>query len=102
MRSARVFVNDSKAGMLHEEEESRYVFEYDEEYDGPAVSLLMPVERRRYHFDRFPPFFEGLLPEGSNLENLLRLQRLDRHDCFGQLVAVGRDLVGAVTVIEEA
>jgi len=32
------------------------------------------------------------------LEALLRAVKLDRHDHFAQLLAVGRDLVGAVTV----
>ena len=51
-----------------------------------------------YQFDGFPPFFDGLLPEGAQLEALLRQQKLDRDDGFGQLLTVGGDLVGAVTV----
>jgi serine/threonine-protein kinase HipA len=34
------------------------------------------------------------------LDALLRQQKIDRNDLFGQLVTVGRDLVGAVTVEE--
>ena len=49
-------------------------------------------------FDTFPPFFDGLLPEGFQLEALLRRRKLDRDDKFGQLIAVGADTVGAVTV----
>jgi serine/threonine-protein kinase HipA len=51
-----------------------------------------------YEFKTFPPFFDGLLPEGAQLEGLLRLKKLDRSDYFGQLISVGQDLVGAVTV----
>ncbi|WP_156812382.1 HipA N-terminal domain-containing protein [Legionella tunisiensis] len=42
--------------------------------------------------------FEGLLPEGIMLEALLRKYKIDRNDYFGQLILVGRDVVGAVTI----
>jgi serine/threonine-protein kinase HipA len=51
-----------------------------------------------YLFETFPPFFEGLLPEGYQLDALLRKAKLDKNDYFSQLVTVGRDLVGSVTV----
>jgi serine/threonine-protein kinase HipA len=89
------------AGILREEPAGRYRFVYDEDYDGPPVSLTMPVEGREFGFDRFPPFFEGLLPEGAMLEGLLRQNKLDRTDLFAQLLAVGADTVGAVTVAQE-
>jgi serine/threonine-protein kinase HipA len=90
------------AGFLEETDEGRYVFRYLERYDGPPVSLTMPTEQREYTFDGFPPFFEGLLPEGDMLEGLLRQRKIDRADAFAQLVAVGGEMVGAVTVTEES
>jgi len=96
-----VFLHNRKAGVLIEEEKSsRYRYLYHSEYDGPPISVTMPVEQREYKFDRFPPFFEGLLPEGVNLEMLLRTRKIDRDDPFSQLMAVGEDTVGAVTVRE--
>ncbi len=101
MRRAEVFFHDIPAGILEEiERGKRYRFVYDLEYAGPPVSLTMPVENPTYEFDRFPPFFEGVLPEGPQLEALLRIRKIDRDDLFGQLVAVGADLVGAATVRE--
>jgi len=58
----------------------------------------MPLSKQVYDYDRFPPFFEGLLPEGVMLEGLLRNAKIDRDDYFSQLVAVGQDMVGNVTV----
>jgi serine/threonine-protein kinase HipA len=58
----------------------------------------MPVAEAAYTYDRFPPFFEGLLPEGYNLEALLRTHKIDRDDLWRQLLSVGTDMVGAVTV----
>lgn len=94
-------MHNRKAGLLVEEEKnSRYRFIYYSEYDGSPISVTMPVEQQEYEFDRFPPFFEGLLPEGVNLEMLLRTRKIDRNDPFSQLMAVGEDTVGAVTVRE--
>jgi len=96
-------VNGRRAGVLREDEPGRaYTFLYDDGYDGAPISLTMPVSTRTHSFDRFPPFFDGLLPEGTRLESLLRLRKLDRSDFLGQLMTVGADLVGAITVEEES
>lgn len=101
MRRAKVFVKGTEAGVLEEHQRGReYVFRYHEGYKGNPVSLTMPVERREMRFDRFPPFFDGVLPEGMMLDGLLRQRKIDKDDLFSQLVAVGKDLVGAVTVEE--
>ena len=101
MRRATVFVAGQRAGLLEEHESSRFVFRYLDDYDGPAVSLTMSVSPLATWFDGLPPFFEGLLPEGEMLEGLLRQRKIDRNDLFGQLLAVGEDVVGAVTVRED-
>jgi len=79
----------------------KYQFEYRDGYSGEPVSLTMPVRQQVWEFDRFPPFFEGLLPEGFQLESLLKQMKIDRDDHFSQLMAVGQDMVGAVTVQPE-
>lgn len=101
MRKAEVFMQFTRAGVLEEPEPGKhYIFRYDEDYNGLPVSLTMPLKQGVYEFDKFPPFFEGLLPEGGQLEGLLRINKIDRDDFFGQLMAVGQDMVGAVTVQE--
>lgn len=98
MRQAIVYVHGDRAGILTEMNANEYYFEYDENYQGEAVSLTMPVNHRKYGYKSFPPFFEGLLPEGIMLEGLLRIAKIDKTDYFSQLLATGNDLVGAVTV----
>jgi len=101
MRSARVFFENDFTGQLIEAENGReYSFQYEQGYNGPPISLTMPVQEEPYHFNEFPPFFDGLLPEGFQLEALLRQKKLDRDDKFGQLLIVGADTVGAVTIKE--
>ncbi len=101
MRQARVFVKGVQAGVLEELKRGTvYVFKYLENYRGDPVSLTMPVKLKEIRFDGFPPFFDGVLPEGTMLKGLLVQQKLDKDDFFGQLIVVGEDLVGAVTVDE--
>lgn len=100
MKKLDVLVLGKFAGQLTMNGEI-YVFHYDPSYTGPAVSKTMPVSNSPYSFDRFPPFFDGLLPEGVQLRYLLKSQKIDAHDYMTQLEAVGSDLVGGVTVKAE-
>lgn len=101
MRQAVVKVHNKEAGILTETDDKHYRFAYHSGYKGAPVSLTMPITEGEYEFTFFPPFFDGVLPEGGQLEGLLRLRKIDRFDYFSQLLAVGRDLVGAVTVFEK-
>jgi serine/threonine-protein kinase HipA len=100
MREAEVYVHDKLAGILGEAEQG-FDFTYESGYDGPPVSLTMPTKTKKHTFEDFPPFFEGLLPEGIQLDALLRTEKLDKSDYLGQLITVGNDLVGAVSVREK-
>ena len=101
MKKAEVFVHGKKAGILEEIERGKdYRFSYYKDYSGEPVSLTMPVDGRIYGYTGFPPFFDGLLPEGVQLESLLRMRKIDKNDHFSQLLAVGNDMVGSVTVKE--
>ena len=98
MRKAKVLVCNTEAGIFTEVEfGKKYRFEYSEEYNGQPVSLTMPVDRKFYDFNTFPPFFDGLLPEGFQLEGLLKFGKIDRSDLFSQLVATG---VGNIIIKE--
>ncbi|MFZ2286034.1 MAG: HipA N-terminal domain-containing protein [Bacteroidales bacterium] len=101
MRKAKVYVKGVEAGTLTEIIQGKgYLFEYLNSYNGPDVSQTMPITHRVYRFDQFPPFFEGLLPEGIQLDGLLKIKKIDKYDYFSQLMSVGSDMVGAVTVME--
>ncbi|MGA1825146.1 MAG: HipA N-terminal domain-containing protein [bacterium] len=101
MKRAKVFFQNIPAGILEERILGKeYIFRYFSDYQGPPISLTMPVEKKNFFYSTFPPFFEGVLPEGMQLDGLLRLRKIDKNDLFSQLVAVGSDLVGAVTVEE--
>lgn len=100
-RVATILQQGEPAGRLEEADGGSWRFTYFPEYTGLPVSLTLPVRSEPYHFENFPPPFEGLLPEGIQLEALLRKHKIDRHDAFSQLAVVGADLVGSLSVRRE-
>lgn len=100
MKKAKVYIQNIEAGLFIEHSKNKYTFEYLSNYKGEPVSLTMPVKSEPYYYDSFPPFFEGLLPEGFNLVQLLRLRKIDATDYFSQLIYIGSDVIGAVSIIE--
>jgi serine/threonine-protein kinase HipA len=98
MKRARIYQQDQLAGLLEARDDGSYCFTYDAGFHGEPVSLTMPTSQRVWAFPRFPAPFEGLLPEGVQLDALLRLRKLDRSDFFSQLIAVGHDVVGSLRI----
>lgn len=99
-RCAMIWQHGVPAGHLEEQADGGWRFTYLPGYAGPSVSLPLPVREEFYHFAEFPPFLEGLLPEGPQLEAILRKHKIDRGDCFRQLMIVGQDVVGSLTIKE--
>lgn len=100
MRKAEIYQQGTLAGLLEETGPSQYRFTYLTAYQGEPISLAMPVRAAAYEFTGFPPVLEGLLPEGVQLEALLRTYKVDKNDLFKQLLLVGEDVVGALTIWE--
>lgn len=100
MRKAEIFQKGVFAGLLEEIDRSRYRFTYVNGYRGEPISLALPVHEQPYEFNGFPAVFEGLLPEGVQLEALLRIHKVDRGDLFQQLLLVGADVIGSLTIRE--
>ncbi|WP_329806174.1 HipA N-terminal domain-containing protein [Flavobacterium facile] len=98
MRKAIVYVHNNRAGVLTEVSPAEYYFEYDNNYESEPVSLTMPISQKKYSYNSFPPFFDGLLPEGTMLDGLLQNTNCAPNDYFSQLIVVGGNLVGAVTI----
>lgn len=101
MRQSKVFMQGKLAGIFTEVELMKnYSFEYDQNYCGHPISLTLPPSQKKYTFSSWPAFFDGLLPEGPQLEALLKENKIDRQDYFSQLMIVGQDVVGAVSFSE--
>jgi serine/threonine-protein kinase HipA len=100
VRRAEVYQQGTLAGILEELDQNRYRLSYVPGYHSHPISLALPVREAPYEFDTFPPVLEGLLPEGLPLEAMLRQCKIDKKDLFKQLVTVGGDVVGSLTIKE--
>jgi serine/threonine-protein kinase HipA len=100
MRQALVHYNGRIAGTITETTES-FAFQYDKEYlaGGIAISFNYPLQEEAFYYAELPSFFENLVSEGWMRKLQAREQHIDEADPFGLLLANGRDLIGAVTVI---
>lgn len=104
LRSAKVFVRDSFAGILSETDEG-YQFEYDKSYlsseGASAVSLTLPLSDKPYSSKILFPFFDGLIPEGWLLGVVSKNWKINQNDRFGLLLVACRDGVGNVSIRED-
>lgn len=101
MRQALVYFHSRLAGRLVEDDERRFTFAYDPRYliDGEPIAFSLPLSADSYRWDELPPFFSGLVSEGWLRRVQAQHQHVDEQDSFGLLLANGRDLVGAVSVL---
>jgi len=103
-RSAKIFYDDSYAGILTESDDG-YTFSYDEAYsnspDAMAVSLTFPLQSEPFHDSYLFPFFDGLIPEGWLLDIAHRSWKIDIRDRMGLLLACCQDCIGMVSVVPD-
>ncbi|MBI2257559.1 MAG: HipA N-terminal domain-containing protein [Flavobacteriia bacterium] len=102
MRQAIIKYNSIKAGVLTENDQGLYLFEYDEQYISnfpkQFITFNMPVTRNVYKSKRLFPFFDGLIPEGWLLNIAAENWRINKNDRMGLLLACCRSAIGAVSV----
>ena len=103
MRQAEIYMNNTLAGILTEENRNSFVFQYDGTYfadqNKPAVSLTLPKTQKEFRGKFLFPVFSNLLSEGANRKLQSRLLKIDEEDDFGILLATAQyDTVGAITV----
>lgn len=99
MRKIKLNLHNTAAAILTESN-GKYELSYLEKYSGEPLSRALPVDKQVFRFESFPPFLDGLLPEGIQLEALLRSYKIDEEDYLSQIIQVGQDLIGAITIEE--
>lgn len=102
MRKAKVFYNSNLAGVLTENNEGEYIFQYNTEYvknhSEDFITFTMPVREESYKDNRLFPYFEGLIPEGWLLDIASNNWKINQNDRMGLLLACCRNCIGAVSV----
>ena len=101
-RIGLVYYNNEFAGVLKEEEPG-FSFSYDTVYQsrGIPIGYHFPLDKGRFFSGELFPLFENLVSEGWMLQIQTGTQKLDKSDKFGLLLRNGKDLAGALTVLEE-
>lgn len=103
MRKAKVYYNEYLAGIITENDEGEYVFQYDSEYiekhPQDFITFTMPVTQKQYNSKILFPFFEGLIPEGWLLDIASQSWRINKNDRMGLLLACCQNCIGAVSVV---
>jgi len=103
MRKAKVLFKGQEAGVLTQDDDGTFMFEYNSSWvddsSKPAISLTLPKKKEAYHSPFLFPFFYNMLPEGSNKQIASRLNRIDQRDDLGLLMTTAKnDTIGAVTI----
>ena len=103
MRQAIVYMCETAAGILTEENQESYLFEYQNDYflnsAMPDICLSLSKKRQNYKSKYLFPFFYNLLSEGANRSMQCSRLKIDEKDHFGLLLATAtEDTIGAVTL----
>jgi len=102
MRKAKIYYNETLAGILTETNEGDYIFEYDKNYvklhPDQFITFTMPVRQEPYIDNRLFPFFEGLIPEGWLLDIASKNWKINPNDRMGLLLVCCANCIGAVSV----
>lgn len=102
MKQANVYVGDTIAGVLKEDDngyEFRYLSEYLSLNDAVAVSLTLPLAEKPYRDNTLFPFFDGLIPEGWLLDIAEQSWKISSRDRFSLLLACCKDCIGNVSIV---
>ena len=103
MKKAKVYMYDSVAGILIENDEGfhfTYKAQYLESANSEPVSLTLPLREETYSSKILFPFFDGLIPEGWLLDIAISNWKLDERDRMSILLATCMDCIGAVSIEE--
>lgn len=93
----KVLLAGRVAGTLAQRESGKLSFEYERNYQGPPLSLSMPVSNRTYGDKRVRPFLCGLLPDDASVrQNMGREFGVSGNNPFALLGHVGLECPGAV------
>lgn len=94
---------DRPIGSLDAADDGSLHFSYSEDYlargDAHPISMSLPLAEVAYGDIASRAFFQNLLPENNQLDQLLARERLERSDITGILYHLGADLTGALSCL---
>jgi serine/threonine-protein kinase HipA len=100
MKELVVTLAGVRAGRLVQKDNGNLQFRYDAGYSGPPISHAMPIQAEAHPHKLCQAVFGGLLLEGDGRDTLAKTLGVSANNDFGLLEEVGRDVAGAVAVLE--
>jgi serine/threonine-protein kinase HipA len=99
-----VYYYETYAGRLEEQPGGRCIFTYDQSYldnNQPAIAYTLPLGSAPIISERgLHPYFDNLIAEGWFRNAQARALSINPSNKFALLLGFGRDLAGAVSVID--
>ena len=89
---------DRPIGLLLSDDQGVLTFGYSTDASRP-LSLSLPVREEPYSDIEARIFFDNLLPEGTQIDNVIARQGLSRSDIAGLLFHLGKDCPGAISCV---
>jgi len=100
---AKVYFQDSFAGILEQRPGDDYLFTYDEEFQKKQISISsqLPINKKE-HLSKsgLHPFFDNLIAEGMLAKIQAKSIGVKETERFKLLMAFGADLIGAVSIVD--
>ena len=105
MRKAKILYKDEEAAILTQHDDGTFTFRYHDAWmankNKPSISLTLPKTEQEIHSNFLFSFFYNMLSEGSNKQAACKLNKIDKDDYFGLLLATANyDSIGAVRVVK--
>jgi serine/threonine-protein kinase HipA len=99
-----VFWDTEHVGTLEARPNGRIRFTYDKQWleirDFP-ISISMPCRKETYDAQTSTVFFENCVPEGGIKAELAQARHIDTADTFSFLREYGRDMAGAISILDK-
>jgi len=104
-KSLTVWWDDTIVGHMPLNEYGEPLFQYAQEWlkaeKAKAISVSLPLQDETFSWRQTLPFFEGLLPEESQLKAASQALGVSDKNVFGLLDALGGDVAGALSLWPE-
>lgn len=100
---AKVYFQNSFAGILEQKPGGDYLFTYDEEFQKRQISIStqLPIsEKEHLSKNSLHPFFDNLIAEGPLAKIQAKSIGVKETERFKLLIAFGSDLIGAVSIVD--
>ncbi|MBR3160329.1 MAG: HipA N-terminal domain-containing protein [Atopobiaceae bacterium] len=102
MRELEVYIAGTRAGTLTQDDTGARSFSYEPTYDGPPLSLSMPVANRTYRTRVVDAYLLGLLPDDEHVTRFASLAQIETEECFNLMANLCERIVTSSTrVVEE-